>query len=286
VIVLHSIAEMKQYAAAFRREGRSIGFVPTMGALHQGHLSLLESSTGKTDVTVLSVFVNPTQFGPKEDLDRYPRPFEKDCAMAEPMGCGIVFAPAAKEMYPASFRTHVAVDELGEKLCGITRPTHFRGVTTVVLKFLNIVAPDVAFFGQKDAQQAVVIKRMVEDLNVPVRIEICPTIRESDGLAMSSRNAYLTPVERQAAPCIYRGLQSAATLYEQGERDAAAHLRVVEESVNSVAPLLTLEYGEIVDPVTLTTQTTVHTPALLAIACRTAESNTRLIDNIILGGSL
>jgi pantoate--beta-alanine ligase len=286
MIVIKSIAEVRQYIGTLRREGRTIGFVPTMGALHEGHRSLLDRSHARVDVTVMSIFVNPAQFGPNEDLAKYPRMFDKDCAMAEAAGCGIVFAPSPEQMYPEHFGTSVAVEELGKRMCGITRPTHFRGVTTVVLKFFNIVMPDIAYFGQKDAQQAIIIKRMVEDLNVPVTIAVCPTVRESDGLAMSSRNAYLTARERNAAPCIHKGLLAAAALFERGERDAAALISAIETSLGSQAPVISGEYVELVDTITLEPLSTISTAGLLAVACRTSESNTRLIDNIILGGSL
>jgi pantoate--beta-alanine ligase len=286
MIVLKSISEVRRNIETLRREGRTIGFVPTMGALHEGHRSLLDRSRSRTDVTVMSIFVNPAQFGPKEDLAKYPRVFDNDCAMAEAAGCAIVFAPTAEAMYPPVYRTYVAVEELGNRLCGITRPTHFRGVTTVVLKFFNIITPDVAYFGQKDAQQVIIIKRMVEDLDVPVRVEVCPTVREGDGLAMSSRNAYLMPLERKAAPCICKGLRAAAALFERGERGATELVREVKRSIESQAPAISGEYIELVDIVTLQPLAEIGSTGLIAVACRTMESNTRLIDNIILGGSL
>jgi pantoate--beta-alanine ligase len=256
-----------------------------MGALHSGHCSLVSRASSASDVVVMSIFVNPTQFGPREDFTKYPRTFEKDCALAEAAGCDIVFAPQAKEMYPDPFMTYVTVEELSGKLCGITRPTHFKGVATVVLKFFNIVAPHRAFFGQKDAQQVIVLKRMVRDLNVPVAIEVCPTVRESDGLAMSSRNVYLTPEERHAAPAIYQGLSAAAALFERGERSGTAITTAVQESI-ARQTLLSIEYIEIVDTATLLPVTVCTSPALVAAACRTGESNTRLIDNIVIGGTL
>jgi pantoate--beta-alanine ligase len=286
MIVIKSISEVRRHIETLRGGGRTIGFVPTMGALHEGHRSLLDRSHSRTDVTVMSIFVNPAQFGPREDLAKYPRMFDKDCAMAETAGCAIVFAPSAEAMYPPAYRTYVTVEELGGRLCGVSRPMHFRGVTTVVLKFFNIMRPDVAYFGQKDAQQAIIIKRMVEDLNVPVRVEVCETVREADGLAMSSRNAYLTPLERKAAPCIYEGLRAAATLFEHGERDGATLVRAVESSIQSQAPIISGEYIELVDTVTLQPLSAIRSAGLLAVACRTSESNTRLIDNIVIGGSL
>src|SRR5689334_3337391 len=182
-----------------QRHGKQLGLVPTMGALHEGHLSLVRAAKAKTDVVAVSIFVNPTQFGPQEDFTRYPRTLEKDCLMLEREGVDLVFAPTADEMYGTGAKTWVNVEELSEKLCGKSRPGHFRGVATVVAKLFNILEPDVAFFGQKDAAQVAVIKRMVRDLNVPVEIEVCPIVRESDGLALSSRNAYLNPDERKMA---------------------------------------------------------------------------------------
>jgi pantoate--beta-alanine ligase len=212
--------------------------------------------------------------------------FDKDCAMAEAAGCAIVFTPPAEAMYPPAYCTYVTVEELGGRLCGVSRPTHFKGVTTVVLKFFNIIRPDVAYFGQKDAQQAIIIKRMVEDLNVPVRVEVCATVREPDGLAMSSRNAYLTPLERKTAPCIYEGLRTAAALFDRGERDSAMLVQVVENSIKSHASVISGDYIELVDTVSLQPLSEVRSAGLLAVACRTLQSNTRLIDNIILGGCL
>ena len=286
MIVIKSISEVRRHIETLRDGGRTVGFVPTMGALHEGHRSLLDRSRSRVDVTVMSIFVNPAQFGPNEDLAKYPRIFDNDCAMAEAAGCAIVFAPSVEAMYPPAYRTYVTVDDLGNRLCGITRPTHFRGVTTVVLKFFNIIRPDVAYFGQKDAQQAIIIKRMVEDLNIPVRVEVCETVREADGLAMSSRNAYLTPLERKAAPCICKGLRAAAALFERGERDGAMLARAVESSIESQAPIISGEYIELVDTVTLQPLSAIRSAGLLAVACRTSESNTRLIDNIVIGGSL
>ena len=282
--IVSSLSEMKSLSGAYRKGGMMIGFVPTMGALHEGHCSLIARSHRSMGVTVVSIFVNPTQFSPNEDFENYPRTFEADVTKAEAAGCDVVFVPTAAEMYPEGFGTYVTVDELSGTLCGISRPTHFRGVATVVLKFFNIVHPHVAFFGAKDAQQAVVLKRMVEDLNVPVRIEVCPTVREGDGLAMSSRNAYLTVAERQRAPVIYQGLQTASTLYAAGERDAKRLISAIE-AIYAKEPLIKKEYIEAVDFRTLSPLTSIASAALVAVACRTAESGTRLIDNILVGGS-
>jgi len=276
---------MKKWSQTVHEKGRLIGFIPTMGALHEGHLSLVEKAHGLTDAMVMSIFVNPAQFGPAEDYKRYPRPFEADCAKALAAGCDAVFVPETSDMYPEHYGTSVAVEELGRKLCGISRPGHFRGVTTVVLKLFNIVTPDIAFFGHKDAQQVIVLKRMVEDLNIPVTIEACPTVREADGLAMSSRNAYLTSAERAAAPVIHKGLQAARALYEAGERNAARLSQTIESIVQNT-PLIKKEYVGIVDVKTLDPLTTITSAALIAVAYRTSESGTRLIDNLIVGGSL
>ena len=276
---------MTLWSQKVHKQGRTIGFIPTMGALHDGHLSLAIKARALTDTTVMSIFVNPVQFGPTEDLQNYPRPIETDCAKALSAGCDAVFIPETAEMYPEHFRTYITVEELSKKLCGTSRPDHFRGVTTVVLKLFNIVTPDTAFFGQKDAQQVIILRHMVEDLNIPITIEVCPTVREADGLAMSSRNSYLTPAERAAAPIIHNGLMAVRTLYETGERDAA-RLSAAAETVFRSEPLIKKEYIEVVDTRTLNPLATISATALVAIACRTAESGTRLIDNIVLGGSL
>jgi pantoate--beta-alanine ligase len=276
---------MKSFSHALLREGKTIGLVPTMGALHEGHLSLAAASRDRMSATVMSIFVNPAQFGPGEDYGKYPRMFEADCAKAQAAGCDAVFAPEAPAMYPQRYRTYVTVEELGGRLCGVSRPTHFRGVATVVLKLFNIVTPHVAFFGAKDAQQVIVIKRMAEDLHCAVTIQACPTLREPDGLAMSSRNAYLTPAERKAAPALYRGLRAARDLYDGGERSAEKLIGTIAAHYGA-EPLVNKEYIEIVDTVNLQPQHTITSAALIAVACRTANSGTRLIDNIVVGGSL
>jgi pantoate--beta-alanine ligase len=256
-----------------------------MGALHEGHLALVAEARKRTDAVVMSIFVNPAQFGPAEDFARYPRRFEADCEKAAAAGCAAVFAPQPSAMYPDGYKTFVNVEEIGSTLCGRTRPMHFRGVATVVLKFLNIVRPDVAFFGQKDAQQAIILKRMAIDLNTGVAITVCPTVREADGLAMSSRNAYLTPAERAAAPLIFKGLSAAAAQYSCGVRNAAELTATAEKIIRSDACIVP-EYLEIVDTISLRPLAELSTTALMAVACRTGESGTRLIDNIVLGGSL
>jgi pantoate--beta-alanine ligase len=283
--VIHNPAQMQQHCRELRKAGKRIGLVPTMGALHQGHLSLLEEANRQADVSIMSIFVNPTQFGPREDFDRYPRPFEQDCAVAEKNGCDIVWAPAAEQMYPRHFDTVVSVERLSTKLEGAIRPLHFRGVTTVVLKLLNVVGPDFAVFGQKDAQQVVIIKRMIRDLNIPMDILVMPIVRDADGLAISSRNRYLTPKERDEAPLLHEGLLEAQRAFESGERDSAL-LRAIITDVIKKAEALELEYAEVVDTATLEPVSALTASALIPVACKARESATRLIDNIVVGGEL
>jgi pantoate--beta-alanine ligase len=277
--------EMKTLSLTLQKAGKKVGLVPTMGALHAGHMSLLKTAQHLCDVTVMSIFVNPAQFGPAEDFSKYPRPFGEDCKKAEENWCDVVFAPSEKDMYPDGYSTYVDVEKITDRLCGASRPGHFRGVTTVVLKLVNIVMPQVAVFGQKDGQQCLVIKRMVADLNVPVKLVIAPTVREADGLAMSSRNAYLTQAERSVAPEIYKGLAKAQALYDSGERSARKLCFSAAETYRKAAGF-SVEYIELVDAVTAQAASTVSGTALLAVAVRTRESKTRLIDNIVLGGSL
>ncbi|MBD3344982.1 MAG: pantoate--beta-alanine ligase [Chitinivibrionales bacterium] len=277
--------EMQKVCISFNDKKRKIGFVPTMGALHEGHLSLLHKAREFSDISVISIYVNPAQFGPNEDLAKYPRPFDKDCEIAEKEGCDIIFAPKSEDMYPENYHTKVSVEDITTRLCGASRPGHFDGVTTIVLKLFTIVRPDIAVFGQKDAQQVVVIKRMVDDLNVPVAIEVGPVVREPDGLAMSSRNSYLTENERREVPLIFSALQQVEKEYERGER-SAAKLRKGIESAYRAAHSFKTEYIEIVDTITITPLDQIETTALVAVACRTTESNTRLIDNVVLGGTL
>jgi pantoate--beta-alanine ligase len=283
--VVRDTAEMQALGRELRAAGRTIALVPTMGALHGGHLSLLKAGREQGDCTIMSIFVNPTQFGPGEDLGRYPRTFDHDCVIAGKHGCDVVFAPDEAGMYPKGYGTWVSVEGITAKLEGASRPGHFRGVTTVVLKLLNLVGPDVAVFGQKDAQQALVVKRMVADLNVPVRIAVMPTVREEDGLALSSRNAYLTDDERGAVPLIYAGLARVVELYEGGER-VAANLLGALMSVYDRTAAFELEYAAIVDTTTLDPVDRIASTALAAVACRTVSSRTRLIDNVVLGGTL
>ncbi len=277
-------AEMKNLSITFQRAGKTVGLVPTMGALHKGHVSLIKAAQRHCDMVVTSIFVNPIQFGPAEDFSKYPRPFESDCSVAEQSGCDVVFAPAKDDMYPSDHATYVHVENITGVLCGAARPGHFTGVATVVLKLFNIVAPQAAVFGQKDAQQCLVIRRMVRDLNSSVKLLFAPTVREEDGLAMSSRNSYLSPEERRDAPLLYAGLSSAVALYESGER-SAARLRGAVEAACRRATQFSVEYIEIVDMNTVSPLATVRSPALAAVAVRTNLTKTRLIDNVVLGGT-
>jgi pantoate--beta-alanine ligase len=276
--IAKTIAEIRKFVAQARGARKTIGFVPTMGALHVGHASLIEAAAKRCDYVVVSIFVNPTQFGPGEDFEKYPRPFEKDAQLCERHGAHAIFSPSPNEMYPRKNLTWVTVEKLTEPLCGQSRPGHFRGVTTVCTKLFNIVGADLAFFGQKDAQQATVIRRMVADLNLPLEIVVCPTVREPDGLAMSSRNQYLSPQERSQAPVIYRSLQRCAELIETGERDATKISAEMTGVLNQV-PALRPEYVSIVDADSLEPCDPVRGRVLVAIAARLGS--TRLIDNIV-----
>jgi pantoate--beta-alanine ligase len=274
--VVHTIAEAR---AVRRALPGTWGFVPTMGYLHEGHLSLVRRARAENDRVAVSIFVNPTQFGPHEDYARYPRDLERDLRLLEPLGVDLVFVPSVEEMYPPGFQTWVIVEEVSRPLEGASRPGHFRGVATVVAKLFNILQPDRAYFGQKDAQQTVVIRRMVQDLNIPVEIVICPTVREPDGLAMSSRNTYLNPEERRAATVLFRALQAAKARYEVGERDAE-RLREAMREVIRAEPLARIDYVSVAHPETLQELERVEGPALLSLAVYIGT--TRLIDNLML----
>jgi len=274
-----TIDDMRAASRAAHREGKRLGFVPTMGALHEGHLSLMRAAKAKCDVVAVSIFVNPLQFGPREDLTKYPRTFEPDRELLEKEAVDILFAPTPDEMYPAGAVTYVTVEGLSEKLCGRSRPGHFRGVTTVVAKLFHIVEPDFAFFGQKDAAQATIIRRMVRDLNLPIEIVICPIVREPDGLAMSSRNAYLSPQERKSALVLQRSLTQLRNRFDHGERNAT-NLIAAGKQVLAQEPGVRLDYFEIVDPATLDPMQELSSRALVAIAA--FVGNTRLIDNLLL----
>ena len=271
-----TLAELRQ---ARSHLAGPVGLVPTMGYLHAGHLSLARRARAECASVAASIFVNPTQFAPTEDLAKYPRDLPRDLALLESAGVGLVWTPTSEGMYPPSYQTWVDVEKLTQRLEGAVRPTHFRGVTTVVAKLFNAVQPDKAYFGQKDAQQAAVIRRMVEDLNFPVDIIVCPIVREADGLAMSSRNVYLSPEERKGATVLFRGLTAAKAAYEQGERSAAALRRIVEEMI-ATEPLAKLQYVSCADYDTLAELETVSRKALLSMAVYFGK--TRLIDNFVL----
>lgn len=274
--VITTTDELRSCLAESRSQGKSIGFVPTMGALHAGHLSLVHASCARCDTTVVSIFVNPTQFGPQEDFGRYPRDLAGDLAKLADHDLHCVFAPSDEEMYPEGHQTFVEVTDVSSVWEGAHRPGHFRGVTTVVAKLFNQVMPDIAFFGQKDYQQTVVLRRMVRDLSVPVQIEVCPTVREPDGLALSSRNAYLSPDERQQALALSAGLKQAADLVAAGERDAEVLIEAIRTRCQR-EPDLKLQYVAIVDPDTLESVTKVLTPSMALVAAYVGS--TRLIDN-------
>jgi pantoate--beta-alanine ligase len=272
-------AEMQDAVNREKSLGKTIGFVPTMGFLHEGHLSLVRDSLKKADVTVVSIFVNPTQFGPKEDFKDYPRDIHRDTEVLEKEGVGYLFFPGNEEMYPDGYKTYVEVPDLQDKLCGRSRPGHFRGVCTVVLKLFNIVDPDFAYFGQKDAQQAIILKRMAEDLNLKVKVEVLPTVREEDGLALSSRNTYLSQEERRAALVLSRSLDEARQMVENGERDAGRIKNRIREVI-SQEPLARIDYVEIVDMDDLDPVNEIENEALAALAVFIVK--VRLIDNTIL----
>ena len=267
---------------SLRAAGNRLGLVPTMGALHEGHLSLVRAAKSQCDAVAVSIFVNPTQFGPNEDFAKYPRTFDRDRDLLRQEGVDVLFAPSTEEMYPAGACTWVTVEGMSDRLCGRSRPGHFRGVTTVVAKLFHIVEPDLAFFGQKDAAQAAIIRRMVRDLNLPVEIVVCPIVREPSGLAMSSRNAYLTTEQRQSALVLYGSLKEIERRFQSGERNAAKLIAAGNEIV-AAEPSVRLDYLEIVDPDTLEPLPTLNRTALVAIAA--FVGTTRLIDNVLLANA-
>jgi pantoate--beta-alanine ligase len=279
--VVSDIAPLREAVAVARRQGRTIGLVPTMGALHAGHLALIEAARAETGYVVVSIFVNPTQFGPKEDFTRYPRPLERDLELCGQAGVDLVFHPEPAVMYPSGYRTQVEVTGLQDVLCGASRPGHFRGVATVVLKLFNLVQPDRAYFGQKDAQQVRILQQMVSDLNVPVEVRVCNIVREADGLARSSRNEYLDPQQRRQATVLHRALIEARRRIEAGERDAAVLRQAMVECIAS-APSANLDYAAVVDADSLEApeQFVPGRPILLALAVK--FGSTRLIDNMLI----
>ncbi len=276
--VIRTVAEMQEQSRTWMWDGKRIACVPTMGCLHQGHISLINRAATLGDVTVVSIFVNPTQFGPNEDLDAYPRTWDADYRACKSNGVDAIFFPEAAEMYAGDASTWVVEDQLSRPLCGARREGHFKGVTTVVTKLLHAVLPDVAVFGQKDAQQALIIKRMVRDLNFPLDVDIAPIVREADGLAMSSRNRYLSAEERKNATAIHRGLQLAIQFHNDGERSADALIALVTKEIEQSGGKI--DYIEIRDAATLETVEDINDPALLAVAAYYGPA--RLIDNVIL----
>jgi pantoate--beta-alanine ligase len=278
--LITTLAELRETVATARRRGQRIGLVPTMGALHDGHLSLVRASQAECGLTVVSIYVNPTQFGPQEDFSRYPRVLDADLERLATCGSPVVvFAPADREMYPEGFATWVEVTSVSRPLEGECRPSHFRGVTTVVLKLFNMVLPDVAFFGQKDYQQVAVIRQMVRDLNLPLTVRMCPTVREADGLALSSRNRYLDPAARRDALVLWKSLQRADELICAGQRNAKIIAEQMREVI-STAQNATIDYLALVDPQTLEAVAEIRGPVLAALAVRIG--GTRLIDNRLL----
>jgi pantoate--beta-alanine ligase len=273
------VTSLQEMFAERRKLMEPVGFVPTMGYLHEGHLSLVRRAKQECRSVVVSIFVNPTQFGPQEDLARYPRDLERDLRLLAPLEVDLVWTPTVDEMYPPGYQTWVTVEEVTRPLEGAMRPGHFRGVTTIVSKLFNAVQPQRAYFGQKDAQQAAVIRQMTRDLNYPIEIVVCPTVREADGLAMSSRNVYLSPTERQAATVLYRALRAAEQAYQAGERNAE-RLRAVMRQVLESEPLARVQYVSCADFDTLQELDEVRGKALLSMAV--FIGNTRLIDNIVL----
>jgi pantoate--beta-alanine ligase len=278
-LVYNTIEEMRGACRAARRGGKRLGFVPTMGALHEGHLSLVRVARASCDVVAASIFVNPLQFGPTEDLAKYPRSFERDRELLEKEGVALLFAPSVEEMYPAESTTWVTVEGLSDKLDGRSRPGHFRGVTTVVAKLFHVVEPEAAFFGQKDAAQVAIIRRMVRDLNFGVEIVACPIVREADGLAMSSRNAYLDPDQRKQALVLHRSLERVKSMWDLGERLAWKLVAAGREEVGREKSVR-LDYFEIVDPDNLESVEMATSGVLAAVAA--FVGTTRLIDNILL----
>lgn len=278
--IFYTAKAMQDYARKLHAEGKVVGVVPTMGALHEGHMSLMREAKKHCDFVIASVFVNPTQFGPNEDYDAYPRVFDEDCKLLEAEGVDAVFHPDPAEMYPAGYATYVNVEsDITHKLCGAQRPIHFRGVATVVTKLFNITMADKAFFGQKDAQQVVVIRRFVADLNIPVEINMVPISREETGLARSSRNRYLSEEEKQAALVLSRSLRKAKAAFDAGETDAAALMKITAEEI-SAEPAAKIDYVELYAFPSLAPIEKVTEDALLAIAVRIGK--TRLIDNVVL----
>ena len=281
--VYRNIRSLAREIQGLKRRNKTIGLVPTMGFLHEGHMSIIRKAKKDTDCVIVSIFVNPTQFGPKEDFKRYPRDLNRDLKLCKKEGVDIILAPEAKEMYPEDYSTYVDMERITDKLCGASRPGHFRGVATVVAKLFNITSPDIAYFGQKDAQQAIVIKRMAQDLNMAVKIKVMPTLREKDGLAMSSRNVYLNPKERVQARSIYKSLKLAKELFNNGERNSSKIINKMKRIINK-EPSAKIDYIKTVDINNLKDVKRISRGTLIAMAVRIGD--TRLIDNIVLNNSV
>ncbi len=277
---IENIPRMTTFSKMMKKEGKTIGFVPTMGYLHEGHLSLARAAKKHTDIVVMSIFVNPAQFGANEDFEGYPRDLNHDEELARAAGVDVIFYPSVKDMYPAGYATYVNVEGLTDLLCGRSRPGHFKGVTTIVAKLFGIVKPNVAYFGLKDAQQAIVIKKMAEDLNMDVEIKIMPIVREKDGLAMSSRNSYLSEAERKDAVVLYQSLKKAESLIEEGERRADNIIKTMEEMICSKGPSAKIDYISVVNNKTLKDVNVISGDVLIAVAVFIGK--TRLIDNIVI----
>ena len=274
-----TIKAVRELIDKTRKSGKTVGFVPTMGALHAGHMSLIDIAVNRCDFVVVSIFVNPTQFAPSEDFDEYPRDLEADSAKCKQVGVDVVFAPDADEMYPRENLSWVNLEKITNNLCGLSRPIFFRGVATVCTKLFNIVRPDIAFFGQKDAQQAIIIKRMVQDLNMPLIIEVCPTVREKDGLALSSRNQYLTEEQRKEALLINKALKKCNAMVQSGQRDCTTLIEAMHD-ILSRGEHIEIDYIKIVNTETVEDIEQISRKALVAVAAKLGK--TRLIDNIII----
>ncbi len=281
--IINTVAEMQSFSEGLRREGRRIAFVPTMGYLHEGHLALMREAGKRGDCVVVSIYVNPTQFGPNEDLSKYPRDFERDRALCEGVGVDVIFYPPDHEVYPPHYQTYVELGEVTQNLCGLARPVHFRGVATVCTKLFNMVKPHVAVFGKKDFQQLVVIRTMVRDLNMDLEIVGLQTVREPDGLAMSSRNIYLKPEERESALSLSRSLRLAKELYEKGERDAGRIIGAVTKMIER-SPHTAIDYVQICDTTTMKDLALIQGEAVIALAVKVGAA--RLIDNYVFGDPL
>ncbi len=277
-MLITTINQMKDIVKNLKKEGKSIGFVPTMGYLHEGHISLMECSKKENDITIVSIFVNPTQFGKNEDLDKYPRDLERDLEICKKVGVDYVFHPSVEEMYPDGYSTYVIMETLVDKLCGKYRPGHFKGVLTIVNKLFNIITPDRAYFGKKDYQQFIVIKKMVQDLNMNVEVIGCPLIREKDGLALSSRNKYLSSEERKSALSLSEALFKAKELFEKGITDVNTLKQEMEKILLSAPHVKEIQYIEVVNPITLEEKTKAEKGDVILLAVFVGD--TRLIDNI------